>query len=143
MRPELGPLEYVRGSHAWGDGRTGSAAQFFDNDRIALLRSAAQREGIDICALEELIVSMAHMAAGGASLHDGRTWHGSGPNISAASPRRGVGFHFVPASAMFAPGVDLGKLWAPLKQPGTNVLPDDAMPITWAGDEDCGEKLHD
>ena len=67
----------------------------------------------------------------GASLHDGRTWHGSGPNDSAAAPRRGLGIHFVPACATFAPGAELGKLWAPLKQPGTDALPDDLLPVTW------------
>ena len=71
------------------------------------------------------------MRAGGASLHDGRTWHGSGPNDSAAAPRRGLGIHFVPACATFAPGAELGKLWAPLKQPGTDALPDDLLPVTW------------
>ena len=131
MVPELGPLEYVSGSHLWGDGRTGTAAHFFDPDQRALLRSAAQREGVDPAAIDSLIVSMAHMRAGGASLHDGRTWHGSGPNASATAPRRGLGIHFVPACATFAPGAELGKLWAPLKQPGTDALPDDLLPVTW------------
>ena len=71
------------------------------------------------------------MRAGGASLHDGRTWHGSGPTASAAAPRRGLGIHFVPACATFAPGAELGKLWAPLKQPGTDALPGDLLPVTW------------
>ena len=53
MHPELGPLEYVRGSHRWGDGRSGSAAQFFDTDARALLRSAAQREGLATTPLGE------------------------------------------------------------------------------------------
>ena len=139
MAPELGPLEYVRGSHLWGDGRSGSASSFFDPDQRALLRSAAQREGLEHSdlAIDSLIVSMAHMPAGGASMHDGRTWHGSGPNSSAASPRRGLGIHFVPACATFTPGAELGKLWAPLKQAGTDALPNDLLPVTWvpsAGD---------
>ena len=38
-------LEYVEGSHAWGDGRVGSAEQFFDSrDPTALLYDAARRE---------------------------------------------------------------------------------------------------
>ncbi len=131
MAPELGPLEYVRGSHRWGDGRTGSASRFFDSDQRALLRSAAEREGVDPASLDALVVSMAHLPPGGASIHDGRTWHGSGPNSSAASPRRGLGIHFVPACATFAPGAELGRLWAPLKQPGTDALPEDLLPVTW------------
>ena len=131
MLPELGPLEYVRGSHRWGEGRSGSAAQFFDSDRLALVRSAAQREGIEPEEIPALVVSMAHMAAGGASIHDGRTWHGSGPNDSRNAPRRGLGLHFVPACATFAPGVELGKLWAPLKRPDSDALPDELLPVTW------------
>lgn len=141
MVPELGPLEYVRGSHRWGEGRSGSAAQFFDSDRLALVRSAAQREGIEPDAIPELVVSMAHTAAGGASIHDGRTWHGSGPNDSRNAPRRGLGLHFVPACATFAPGVELGKLWAPLKRPDSDALPDELLPVTWTptGGEGGGE----
>ena len=30
MVPELGPLEYVSGSHLWGDGRSGTASHCFD-----------------------------------------------------------------------------------------------------------------
>ena len=37
----------------------------------------------------------------------------------------------MPACATFAPGAELGKLWAPLKQPGTDALPDDLLPVTW------------
>ena len=52
MSREVGPLEYVVGSHLWGDGRIGSAHQFFDgkkhgSGRFALLHDAARREGID------------------------------------------------------------------------------------------------
>ena len=48
MDPELGPLEYVRGSHDWSDARVGSANQFFDTkDRFALMHDAAKREGIE------------------------------------------------------------------------------------------------
>ena len=129
MAPELGPLEYVRGSHRWADGRSGSAAQFFDSDRFALVRSAAEREGVAE-SVEARVVSMAGLPAGGCSIHDGRTWHGSGPNESASSPRRGVGIHFVPAEAKFKPTV--GKLWVPLKADGSDALPDDLLPVVWA-----------
>eukprot|EP00854_Cymbomonas_tetramitiformis_P007534 gene7534-8970_t len=46
MDPCLGPLQYVKGSHRWGEGRTGSANMFFDKDTKALLYSAAEREGV-------------------------------------------------------------------------------------------------
>ncbi len=47
MTDDLGPLTYVRGSHLWGDGRVGSSQNFFQDDGgMALLYSAARREGI-------------------------------------------------------------------------------------------------
>jgi len=81
MDEEKGPLTYVKGSHTWGNGRWGSAQYFFmDDGGESLLHSAAERAGIHIDDLE--YVSMAGLMAGGLSIHDGRTWHGSGSNIS-------------------------------------------------------------
>jgi phytanoyl-CoA hydroxylase len=120
MDDEIGPLEYVRGSHAWGDGRVGSANQFFPPDRgMTLLYSAAAREGIlknasggdDPLLLD--IVSMAGLRAGGISIHDGRTWHGSGRNTSTNRPRRGIGIHYVPAHVRFTPDAAKSRLWKP------------------------------
>lgn len=137
MREELGPLQYVRGSHAWGDGRRGSASSFFDSDTRGLLRSAAEREGIDPCALDGLITSVAGLRPGGCSIHDGRTWHGSGPNASASEPRRGLGIHYIPADATFKPGAKLGKLWEPLKEAGTDGLPEAELPVVWRPNNFC------
>merc|ERR1719401_2836913 len=53
MRDELGPLTYVKGSHKWGDGRTGRTQNFFqDNGGTSLLFSAAAKAGISIESLE-------------------------------------------------------------------------------------------
>jgi hypothetical protein len=81
MDEEKGPLTYVKGSHKWGKGRWGSAQYFFLEDGgESLLYSAAEKAGVRIDELE--YVSMAGLMAGGLSIHDGRTWHGSGSNIS-------------------------------------------------------------
>ena len=40
LEPALGPLEYVRGSHKWGEGRTGSANQFYDT-KVRVTRKVA------------------------------------------------------------------------------------------------------
>ncbi|KAL1524314.1 hypothetical protein AB1Y20_019215 [Prymnesium parvum] len=101
MAAELGPLEYVRGSHRWAQGRVGSASQFFDSkDRHALLYDAARREGI---AEPEKALEVVQVAvrAGGCGIHNGRLWHGSDRNASTSRPRRGLGIHFVPADAEF------------------------------------------
>lgn len=109
MDPELGPLEYVPGSHLWGDGRVGSANQFFQNDTTSLLKSAAEREGI---RFEDLrFVSMAGLQRGGLSIHHGKIWHGSARNASRTKPRRGLGLHFVPANVRFTAEASKSRLW--------------------------------
>ena len=134
MEPELGPLEYVHGSHRWGEGRHGSAQQFFAKDRLSLVHDAARREGL---AVEDLTMStMAGIKIGGCSIHSGRTWHGSGPNTSPDRPRRGLGIHFIQDTAQFISAdesdLNLGPLWAPGKQPGSVELLDSFFPLAWS-----------
>ncbi len=110
MDEELGPLEYVVGSHKWGDGRIGSANQFFQADTKSLLWSASEREGIDPATLR--FVSMANkLKAGGLSIHHGKIWHGSAKNSSKTRPRRGLGLHFVPANVRFTAEACKSRLW--------------------------------
>lgn len=131
MDEEVGPLEYVKGSHHWGDGRYGSANQFFELRGKTLLLSAAEREGVG--HLE--IVSMAGLQAGGISIHNGRTWHGSSKNESRKKPRRGLGLHFVPAEVRFTEDARKSRLWRPYVEhvdDATTVdLPDEDFPVTW------------
>lgn len=132
MDPEVGPLEYVRGSHRWGDGRVGSAQQFFQSNVKSLLKSAAEREGLDIDELE--IVSMAGLKAGGLSIHHGKIWHGSGKNCSATRPRRGLGMHFVPANVKFTKEAANSSLWKPyvagVEDPSTVELSKEDFPLS-------------
>ncbi|KAG7349690.1 mitomycin antibiotics/polyketide fumonisin biosynthesis protein [Nitzschia inconspicua] len=109
MDPDVGPLEYVIGSHIWGDGRVGSAQQFFHSNVKSLLKSAAEREGLEVDELE--IVSMAGLKAGGLSIHHGKIWHGSGKNSSTTRPRRGLGLHFVPANVRFTKDAANSSIW--------------------------------
>ena len=112
MDPELGPLEYVKSSHNWGDGRVGSSNSFFQSDNGKnLLYSAAQREGIEDPEHSLEIVSTAGMKAGSLSIHNGKTWHGSGKNNSAERPRRGLGLHFVPGHVRFTREARKSRLW--------------------------------
>ena len=112
MDHDLGPLEYVVGSHKWGDGRIGSANQFFQADTKSLLWSAAEKEGIDPDTLD--FVSMGgRLQSGGLSIHHGKIWHGSAKNSSATKPRRGLGLHFVPASVRFTAEASKSRLWKP------------------------------
>jgi ectoine hydroxylase-related dioxygenase (phytanoyl-CoA dioxygenase family) len=126
----LGPLEYCVASHLWGDGRRGSAGQFFDTNHRKLLYDAAAREGI---SPNHLQFELVRAAAGGLSIHHGRCWHGSGPNSSSCRVRRGVGLHYIPSSARW-PQSPVGKLWreaasASIAQDGR--LCDEIFPIVW------------
>jgi hypothetical protein len=136
MDAELGPLEYVRGSHLWkssanDDSGVGRATkQFFDSQRggrdllygAAAASMAAEgdeaaetRPNLDSMLLD--FVSMAGLPAGGLSIHHGMTWHGSGPNRShlgnpsRSRPRRGLGIHYMPANARFTDRAKHSKLW--------------------------------
>ncbi|KAL7498329.1 hypothetical protein ACHAWT_007657 [Skeletonema menzelii] len=139
MDQELGPLEYVRGSHLWGDGRVGSSSSFFQSDSRNLLYSAAAREGIENAESCLEIISLGGLSAGGLSIHHGKTWHGSGRNASADRPRRGLGLHFVPAEVEFIK-VDAkkSKLWRKYvaeendDDSSTINVPDDDFPLVWA-----------
>jgi ectoine hydroxylase-related dioxygenase (phytanoyl-CoA dioxygenase family) len=112
MAEELGPLEYVRHSHLWGDGRVGSSSSFFQSDCRALLYSAATRQGIKDPENSLEIISLTGLHAGGLSIHHGKTWHGSQKNGSADRPRRGIGLHFVPAEVSFKKeDARKSKLW--------------------------------
>jgi ectoine hydroxylase-related dioxygenase (phytanoyl-CoA dioxygenase family) len=156
----LGPLEYCRGSHLWSLARRGSANQFFDNDYRCMLRDAARREiaaieaklsidsASDVSCNEsleakltpqermiwhsarELDVIPVIVSAGGCSIHNGNTWHGSGPNLSSAIYRRGMGIHFIPGDATFAD--EVGRMWAPYKAAGSNELPIESFPYVFA-----------
>jgi ectoine hydroxylase-related dioxygenase (phytanoyl-CoA dioxygenase family) len=132
MDEELGPLEYVRGSHTWGDGRVGSAQQFFQTNVKSLLKSAAEREGLDVDDLD--IVSMAGLKAGGLSIHHGKIWHGSGKNCSISRPRRGLGMHFVPAIVRFTKEAANSRLWKPfvadVEDPSLVELSEEDFPVS-------------
>jgi hypothetical protein len=132
MNEELGPLEYVRGSHRWGDGRNGTSSQFYQHNPKSLLLSAAEHEGIDPTTLE--IVSLCGITKGSLSIHHGKTWHGSGKNKSKSKPRRGLGMHFVPANVRFTAEASHSKLWksyiANTDDPSSVELPIDDFPLT-------------
>jgi ectoine hydroxylase-related dioxygenase (phytanoyl-CoA dioxygenase family) len=137
MDEEIGPLQYVRGSHKWGDGRVGSANQFFQSDGgDALLKSAAELAGISFEELEK--VSMAGLARGGISIHDGKTWHGSAKNESKTRPRRGLGLHFVPAQVRFTQEANKSRLWRRYVDNVDDLLhkelPEEDFPFVWQPD---------
>ena len=115
-----GTIEYVRGSQRWG--QFPQIPQFHaPEDYREALSAAAQEVGEtpDIVAIE--------VPAGGAVLHHGDTWHGSGPNRSdAAAPRPGQPLHLVGrALPPDPPQPDLQPLQAGRRRGhGRELLPD-------------------
>jgi len=80
---ESGPMRFVRGSHRWGDV---SGGDFFGQNL------EQQQEAIVVPDGAEWREEAALMAAGGVSLHDCLTLHGSGANTSSV-PRRSFAIH--------------------------------------------------
>jgi hypothetical protein len=111
MYDELGPITYVKGSHLWNDGRVGSSQNFFEsNGGMDLLYSAAERSGLVKDKNDLEFVTMNGLKAGGISIHDGRTWHGSKENQT-DQPRRGIGLHFVPVDVKWTEDAMKSSLW--------------------------------
>ena len=131
MSEELGPLEYIKGSHQWGKGRIGSSSAFFQSKGGKdLLHSAALREGIKPEDLE--IVSMRGIEAGGISIHNGLTWHGSGKNVSTTKPRRGLGIHYIPGNVRFTSEALYSKLWKSYYESSVGgTISEEHFPIAW------------
>ena len=111
MIEDLGPLEYARGSHKWSNQRVGSASSFFQAENKKLLYSAAKLEGIEDPKTSLEIISLSGLGAGSISVHNGKTWHGSGKNKTKNLPRRGLGLHFVPGQVRFTSDAAKSRLW--------------------------------
>jgi ectoine hydroxylase-related dioxygenase (phytanoyl-CoA dioxygenase family) len=139
MIPEVGPLVYVKGSHKWGDGRVGSSQSFFqDKDDMDLLHDAALQANMKEDDLK--FVSMTGLKAGGLSIHDGMTWHGSAANKS-RGPRRGIGLHFVPVNVRWTEDAMKSLLWKKYVQDFVKTdqdlseieINEEDFPVTWLG----------
>ncbi|CAK0863341.1 unnamed protein product [Prorocentrum cordatum] len=104
LEPDLGPLEYACGSHLWPLPQSEGyrPALFGRKDYRTELEKAAAHAGQSICVTQVLVPQ------GGGSVHDGRTWHGSGVNRS-GRPRRGLGVHFGPRGARPTPPTALAR----------------------------------
>lgn len=102
VEPTLGPLEYAQGSHKWAPPPYGgyAPALFGKKDYMCELQKAAAHCGETPHVIQVLV------PRGGGSIHDGRTWHGSGVNRSKRH-RRGMGIHFTAKGARPTPPTSL------------------------------------
>ena len=121
-----GTVEYVRGSHRWGE--SGMIEQFHaPDDHTKDLRAAAARAGVsapDIVPVE--------VPAGGGAFHFGWVWHGSGSNASDV-PRRSLVAHMMSSEARFHPTVT-GYIYSRYKRFGDDTMDESFFPVTWRDD---------
>jgi ectoine hydroxylase-related dioxygenase (phytanoyl-CoA dioxygenase family) len=119
---EGGTVEYVRGSHRWP--RVAPARDDFHapEDWLAPVVAAAP-------AGEPVERVPVVVRAGGASIHHGLTFHGSGPN-AADSHRRALVAHFAPAHARFDP-VEVDLVYSRYRRRDDLALDESFFPVVW------------
>ncbi len=87
---EMGTIEMIDGSHRWaeidGDDSTRHFAKRDRSELEQILRQTAELNGA-VIKRQPVVIPRGHV-----SFHHCRTYHGSGPNVSAA-PRRAVSLH--------------------------------------------------
>ena len=120
-----GTVEYVRGSHLWG--QSGMIEQFHGPDNpVKDLQKAAEAEG----KTPERVPIV--VKAGGGAFHQGWTWHGSDVNRS-DKPRRSIVAHCMSSSTQFH-DTNVGYIYSRYKRFGDPVMDESFFPITWRQD---------
>ena len=83
---------------------------------------------------QHLHITVVEVPAGGASIHNGKTWHGSGANCSGETaagprPRRGIGMHYIRSDAVYAE--EIGPLWRKQDASATPGCVPSTLPLVW------------
>jgi ectoine hydroxylase-related dioxygenase (phytanoyl-CoA dioxygenase family) len=125
---DAGTIEYVPGSHRWP--LVPDIGEFHapDRDYRARMRDSARAAGIEPPEPVKLEV-----AAGDAIVHDGRTWHGSGPNRRADRMRRSIGLHMLSSETRFRPE-GAGYIYGRYQRPGETRMEECFFPTLWRRD---------
>ena len=125
-RAETGTVQYVRGSHRWGE--SPMIGEFHGPaDPTKDLREAAGRAGV----VEPDFVPV-EVKAGSGAFHFGWTWHGSGVS-TAEVPRRSLVAHMTSSEARFHP-TNTGYIYSRYKRFGDDTMDESFFPITWRDD---------
>lgn len=121
-----GTVEYVRGSHTWGEGAMIEQFHGPDDPHVEL-REAARAVGI-----EKPDIVPVEVPAGGGAFHFGWTWHGSDINRRQL-PRRSVVAHCMSSEARFHPH-NIGYIYSRYKRFGDDSMDETFFPILWRED---------
>ena len=118
-----GPIEFVRGSHAWPKAPPARSEFHAPDDWLAGPRAASP-------AGAELDLVPVVVKPGGGSFHHGLTWHGSAPNTSGTVARMALVSHFVPVETRFhETNVDL--TYSRYRRRGDLSLDESFFPVVW------------
>ena len=121
-----GTIEYIRGSHTWGEGER-SVAFHGPDDPLIDVERAAKKAGIaayDRAALE--------LSAGDVVFHHGWVWHGSAENRS-ERPRRSLVMHCMSSEARFHE-TEVTPVYSRYKRHGSTEMDESFFPILWRED---------
>lgn len=122
---EGGTVEYVRGSHRWGE--AGMIEQFHAPDNPTTdLDSAAKQAGVEPERVPIVV------KAGGGAFHQGWTWHGSDVNRT-NRPRRSIVAHCMSSETRFHPDY-VGYIYSRYKRFGDDSMDESFFPILWQTD---------
>ena len=123
---EGGTVEYVRGSHRWG--QSGMIEEFHaPSNPVRELAEAASNAGIEEPERVPVVVK-----AGGGAFHQGWTWHGSDINHT-QRPRRSVVAHCMSSENQFHDD-RVSSIYSRYKRFGDNGMDESFFPITWRTD---------
>jgi ectoine hydroxylase-related dioxygenase (phytanoyl-CoA dioxygenase family) len=119
-----GPLEFVRGSHAWPKSQPERTQFHAPEDWLAGARAAAP----DGAQPETVAVVV---KAGGGSFHHGLTWHGSAPNTSSSVARMALVSHLIPVEARFHE-TNVDVTYSRYRRRGDLSMDESFFPVVWS-----------
>jgi len=120
---DAGPIEFVRGSHAWPKSPPTRSQFHAPDDWLAGARRAAP-EATDLDLVPVVV------KAGGGSFHHGLTWHGSAPNESGTVARMALVSHLIPVETRFhETNVDI--TYSRYRKHGDLSLDESFFPVVW------------
>lgn len=125
-RAEGGTVEYVLGSHRWGQGPK-NVGFHAPEDLFEDVRKAAELAGTERPKRVPMEVD-----AGDGVFHHGWVWHGSDTNRS-DQPRRSLVAHCMPARSQFHP-TNVGSIYSRYKRFDDTKMDESFFPILWRED---------
>eukprot|EP00667_Euglena_gracilis_P017450 EG_transcript_18394 len=131
---DTGVVEYAAGSHRWQAqaAHTATESSFHaEADHRAALRPAAQAAGV---SFEDIAFEPLAVPCGGAVLHHGDVWHGSGPNRSAARHRRALAVHLLRRDVRFRADPPPDYIYGRYCRPDSTEVDEAFFPVTFSPD---------